>query len=391
MTRFLASVMDAAEALVALEGGADIVDLKDPRRGALGALDPEVVRAVVRAVAGRAPVSAVAGEPSEEPGQLAEAVRTVAATGVDFVKIGLHAGHRAPQALHALGSVAKDVRVIAVLFADEGPVAEFVPPIARAGFAGVMLDTARKGQGRLLDHSEPAALREFVRSAKAEGLLAGLAGSLEAPDIPRLLPLGPDVLGFRGALCASEDRKASIDAKKVAAIRALIPVAGGGSDTRLVNYRLLADRHYARDERADGGSIDRIYVRDFVIPVSIGAYRHERAEAQRVRFNVVAEVRRRSRSGDDMGEVFSYDIITDAIRSLASGDHVAVVETLAEGIAAEILRHDAVRAVIVRVEKLDVGPGAVGVEIERRRGAETANVLELFPTSIGGAGPKAAS
>ena len=54
-------------------------------------------------------------------------------------------------------------------------------------------------------------------------MLAGLAGSLEAPDIPRLLLLSPDILGFRGALCTGLNRTARIDAAAVDVIRALIP------------------------------------------------------------------------------------------------------------------------------------------------------------------------
>ena len=49
MTRLLASVANAAEAGVVLQVGADVIDLKDARRGALGAvsLDIEIGRAHV--------------------------------------------------------------------------------------------------------------------------------------------------------------------------------------------------------------------------------------------------------------------------------------------------------------------------------------------------------
>lgn len=386
MTRFLASVTGPEEAAVALSGGVDIVDLKDPQAGALGALPAGVVKRAVDAVAGRRPVSAVAGGPSLSPQALKDAVSEMAATGVDYVKVGLY-----PDAmgLEALAGLSGDVRLVGVLFAEHGPQLDRVDALKSAGFAGAMLDTGVKDGRRLLDHLPPAALRSFVERARGAGLMAGLAGSLEAPDIARLLPLGPDVLGFRGALCGAADRKGTIDAGRVAAIRALMPW-GEEPVSLSTDYRLLADRHYSRDERGDAGAFDRIYVRDFVIPMSIGAYSHEQGRQQRVRFNVMAEVRRRSRAADDMEGVFSYDVITDAIRAIAGSEHIAVVETLAERIAAAVLEHEAVRNVVVRVEKLDVGPGSVGIEIERRKSAETASVLELFPTSIG-KGPKAAS
>ncbi len=391
MTRFLASVTDPDEAEIAVQGGADIIDLKDPARGALGALDVETVRNAVAAVAGRKPVSAVAGDVGDSPERLARAVEEMSASGVDYVKLALHASPQLDASIEALRPIAAERRLIGVLFADETLDLEALARLSDAGFAGAMIDTADKHKGRLLDHRDHNFLREFIRRARSGNLLVGLAGSLEAPDVSRLLPLDPDVLGFRGALCNEDDRRNAIDPRKLAAIRSLIPLESPDTTPRLASYRLLADRHYTRDERSDGATTDRVFVRDLVLPVFIGAYRHERNEPQRVRFNVVAEVRRRTRSGDDMEGLFSYDVITDAIRSIVSAGHVAVVETLAEKIAAAALEHEAVRGVVVRVEKLDIGPGAIGIEIERRKGSEAANILELFPTSIGSAGPKAAS
>ena len=77
-----------------------------------------------------------------------------------------------------------------------------------------MVDTADKAKGRLLDHLPPERIPAFMERAKSLGLKVGLSGSLEAPDIPRLLPFAPDFLGFRGALCDQSRRTASIDAPK---------------------------------------------------------------------------------------------------------------------------------------------------------------------------------
>jgi dihydroneopterin aldolase len=86
-----------------------------------------------------------------------------------------------------------------------------------------MLDTAGKGSGALLDHLDLGALARFVEAAKAEGLTVGLAGSLKAHHVPDLLGLGPDLIGFRGALCRGGARAAAIDPEACAGIRALIP------------------------------------------------------------------------------------------------------------------------------------------------------------------------
>src|SRR6185295_1310002 len=96
VTMMLASVRSLDEALVALEGGADLIDLKEPSRGALGALDHAAVRICVRAIDGRRPVSATIGDlPSMDAAVMTAAVERMAATGVDFVKIGFFAHSRA--------------------------------------------------------------------------------------------------------------------------------------------------------------------------------------------------------------------------------------------------------------------------------------------------------
>jgi dihydroneopterin aldolase len=261
----------------------------------------------------------------------------------------------------------------------------------QSGFAGVMLDTARKTGARLLDHMDITELALFVDAAHASGLMAGLAGSLETPDIPRLLPLAPDVLGFRRALCVDHDRNGRIDPDAVAAVRALIPADTlkrhhGGEAVLKVDYRVLAARGYSIDAHKEDAATDRIFVRDFDLPVSIGSYFHERARPQHVRFNVEARIYRGDRIAEDMRDVFSYDLIKDSIRMVAAQEHIALVETLAERIAALLLTYPRVASVTVRVEKLDIG---AGVEIVRERHAEVAKVHHLFPAA--GGTPRAAN
>jgi uncharacterized protein (UPF0264 family) len=223
----LVSVRNAAEARTAVAAGADLVDAKDPQAGALGALRPDLVRAVVAAVEGRALTSAVAGEPGSMPALLAE-VGLMAACGVAMVKVAL-AGELAGAA--ALGRVrsgaVRPARVVAVLFAEDGVSPERVGPLARAGFCGAMIDTRGKSGRRLPDLVPPDQLGAFVAACAAHGLTSGLAGSLTLGDIPALAALRPDFLGFRGGLCRGGDRTAALDAARVAeAARLLAAYAG---------------------------------------------------------------------------------------------------------------------------------------------------------------------
>jgi uncharacterized protein (UPF0264 family) len=222
-TRFLASVRDAAEASIALEAGADLIDFKEPSSGALGAVDRTVLANAVRLVSGRAPTSATIGDLPMDAEHLREAVVSVGATGVDYVKLGVFPDPHAEAALAALASEARNHRLILVFFADAMPDFDGVALAARLGAHGIMLDTMRKVSGSLLDHIEIGEIANLVSEAKARGLLAGLAGSLKPHDVPELLRLEPDLLGFRGALCQGGARGASLDPQACAAIRSLIP------------------------------------------------------------------------------------------------------------------------------------------------------------------------
>lgn len=393
MTLMLASVTGPKEAETVLSGGVDIVDLKDPARGALGAVEVETVRATVAAVAGRCPVSAVTGDLPMQPGPVVVAAESMAEAGVDYVKQGIFPGGEPEQCIRALAPLAERVRLVGVLFADRAPDFALLPLLAQAGFHAAMLDTADKSQGRLLDHMDLPRLRQFVAESRHHRLVAGLAGALEAPDVPRLLVLQPGVLGFRGALCGNGGRTALVERAAVREIRSLIPAEDAGND-RTVNYRLLAARGYAQDSSADLTRTDRVFVHDFVLPVRIGAYASERALPQPVRFNVEAAVARMSRPGRDadpntlahwepgMRDVFSYDLIRDGIQMLVDAGHVALVETLAERVAAMVLGHPRVAKVWVKVEKLNAGSGIVGVAIERMRETANAAIGDIFPPTF---------
>ncbi len=278
--------------------------------------------------------------------------------GADYVEVGLVRDAKLADCIEALRELARRVRVLGVVFADDGFDQELISLMSDAGFAGVLLHTPRADSRGLLDVIDIPALANFIETARAKGLLAGFAGALEPPDIPRLLLLAPDLLGC-GGLCSADSGYPSIDE-----IRGLISgdvqqLPHEAATPAKVDYRLLAARAYPPDARKDEGT-DRVFVHDFVLPVRIGTYAREREKPQDVRFSVDARVLRASHSPEDMRDVFSYDIITDSIRMIVAQDHIPLVEMLAERIAAVVLAHPRVVSATVRVEKLNVGPGQRG-------------------------------
>lgn len=230
MTGMLASVSNLNEAQIVLQENVDIIDLKDPAFGALGAVSTEVALAVVGLVAGRCLVSATIGDLPMQATLIGKAISTMAATGVDIIKVGVF-DDLTDEVILALKEQAirgakgiddKQFTIVVVFFADKSLNLEKIADLAKAGIRGIMLDTADKTNGNLRTHMSDKAIQTFVAHAKSHGLLAGLAGSLSASDIASLLDFEPDYLGFRGALCQDNSRVQDIDSTAVRTIRALV-------------------------------------------------------------------------------------------------------------------------------------------------------------------------
>jgi uncharacterized protein (UPF0264 family) len=215
MTCFLASVTSVAEARIAINAGADIIDLKDPSQGALGALPMAVIEDIVRFVDGRRPVSSTVGDLPMLPDGLLDAVEIVADSGVDIIKVGFFGSVGHVECVRALATQASNKRIVAVMFADQRPDFSLITLLAEANFYGAMLDTADKAAGGLCDWLEQAVLQSFVDTARKHGLLVGLAGSLRLADIGELSALDADYLGFRRALCSGNVRESTLDSGRI--------------------------------------------------------------------------------------------------------------------------------------------------------------------------------
>lgn len=138
-----------------------------------------------------------------------------------------------------------------------------------------------------------------------------------------------------------------------------------------------SERSAATDE---GMPLDRISVRDYAVDVEIGAFQAERGKTQRIKFNIVVEVQPLTGPiDDDVDRILSYDKVTEAIAYELAEERLNLLETLAERVADRILiEPQAVRA-FVRIEKMDRGPGALGVEIVRARTEDAAPAEEDEP------------
>ncbi|MGR8947382.1 MAG: (5-formylfuran-3-yl)methyl phosphate synthase [Gammaproteobacteria bacterium] len=223
MTKMLTSVRDLREVKLVVSAGCDWLDLKEPDQGALGAVELETLEEVVgwtNSNIPEIPISATIGDYWESPEAIPERVASVMATGVDYVKVGIFADNVSAAMHSAIETVLRDNRnLIVVCFAERQPQMREVKKLLDLGVAGVMIDTARKDSGGLLTHASIDSLSEFVRAVKKSSALCGLAGSLSIENVPPLMNLTPDYLGFRGAICDQAMRTNGVCIERLTALR----------------------------------------------------------------------------------------------------------------------------------------------------------------------------
>jgi uncharacterized protein (UPF0264 family) len=225
MTKLLISVRNAAEAQIACDEGVDLIDIKEPARGALGAADIETIEAVVAQVAGRAPLSAALGElldASSLPASLAGRLR--------YAKFGLAGCGPRPDWTsrwqQAIDRLPQPITPVAVAYADSqaasAPEPWSVLSQARAvGCGALLLDTFCKTQGSLVDYLALGELRRWIAATRRAGLVCVVAGGLRTSAIDGVLALAPDYIAVRGAVCTG-DRTSRLQRRRVRRLAALV-------------------------------------------------------------------------------------------------------------------------------------------------------------------------
>ena len=220
--RLLVSVRSVQEAVAALDGGADLIDIKEPQRGALGRADDKVIASIVAAVGGRRPVSAAMGELREADNWQAPI------TQLKYVKFGLalcgeYLWRERLLKLRSLGGPT----VVPTAYADwqcaQAPrVDDVVAFVAEHQFPVLLIDTHEKDGRNLFSWLSPDSLRQSISFLRASGCDVALAGSLSARDLDAIAELQPAWLAVRGAACANGDRKSGIDVERVRGLKVAI-------------------------------------------------------------------------------------------------------------------------------------------------------------------------
>ncbi|HTU19255.1 MAG TPA: (5-formylfuran-3-yl)methyl phosphate synthase [Gemmataceae bacterium] len=229
--QLLVSVRNAAEAEAAMAGGADLIDVKEPERGPLGAADCGIVTEVIAQVAGRRPVSAALGELLDSFWKKPAVVPQLA-----YTKWGLAGFQRhlplfwqweLTHAVQQLAEINPACKAVAVAYADwepaQAPTPDEVLTLAlQLRLGAFLIDTWHKDGSTLLDWLPISAIARLRKRCLTENLPMALAGSLGPAEIQTLLPLRPDWFAVRGAVCQGRRRGAAIDEGKVRQLATLL-------------------------------------------------------------------------------------------------------------------------------------------------------------------------
>jgi len=234
MVKILVSPMNVREAEKSIVGGADIIDVKNPLEGSLGANFPWVIKEISLLVkeAGKE-ISATLGDMDFKPGTASLAALGAAYSGADYIKVGLYGIRNVIQVKDMLNPVTKSVRdydsrkkIIAAAYADFSDIGS-ISPLELSGICdelpvdGIMVDTAVKDGKTLFDIMSDEEIEDFISGAREAGLICALAGSIKTEHLSKIKRMGPDIIGVRTLVCR-DGRNTEVESDKVAELVRII-------------------------------------------------------------------------------------------------------------------------------------------------------------------------
>ena len=235
----MVSVQDVAEALEAERGGADVVDVKNLQEALVGSGHPTTVRQVRAMIQPENHVSVTLGVVPNQAGTVAMAAYAAAVMDATSVKIGfmvtdydvavevLRESRRAMEGYNT--------KLVGSLFADNllyegGLDPHLMVQLAKDGECdGFLIDTLIKDGRNLFDFLSESELRDIVLEGKKLGLSTALSGHLKMDDLDELARVNPDIVGVRGAVCASGDRGRAVAWESVAEFKRQVDLRKSGA------------------------------------------------------------------------------------------------------------------------------------------------------------------
>ncbi len=263
----MVSVQDPAEAIEALKGGADIVDVKNLQEALVGSAHPSVVKQVLDLVPPEHHASVTLGVVPNQVGTVAMAVYTAGVLKATSVKVGFMETEydAAVETLLASRKALEgtETKLIGSLFADnllyDGLEPRRMVPLARDGKCdGFLIDTLTKDGRNLFDFLTEDELKAMVMEGKELGMSTALSGHLRIDNLDELARINPDIVGVRGAVCAKGDRTSGVHREAVAEFRTQLELRSTGR----IDVRPVLSGVSAKSGVSGNGNIDAWVVID---------------------------------------------------------------------------------------------------------------------------------
>ena len=258
----MVSVQNLDEAMHALKGGADIVDVKNLQEALVGSANPWVVEQIRDAIPEPHHASVTLGVVPNQIGTVAMAVYAAGRMGATSVKVGFmnteydHAAETLLASKQALEGT--DTKLIGSLFADnplyDGLEADHMVRLAKEGQCdGWLIDTLTKDGRNLFDFMSESELRDMVFDSKQDGMSTALSGHLKIDNLDELSRINPDIVGVRGAVCAQGERSEGVYWEAVAEFKRQLDMRQSG-EIDVLDGAYMANGSKNGDSEAAAGS-----------------------------------------------------------------------------------------------------------------------------------------
>jgi len=226
ISNILVSFKSLQEISINILNFVDIIDLKDPKKGSLGAWNISQINKAVKIFGKKKFLSATIGDVKERK-KIIENLFVFDRIGLDFIKFGVFISNEIEmiELLREISEKNFKTQLVPVIFADDHNLLEITKnnlrKIKDLNFNFLLLDTFLKKKGSLMQECSFNYLSNFIKKSRDLGIAVGLAGKLKTKQIPQLLKLRAQIIGFRSAVCEKNDRCSIISENKTRNIHSL--------------------------------------------------------------------------------------------------------------------------------------------------------------------------
>ena len=179
MSKILGSIQNLEEAKILIESKIDIIDLKDPAKGALGKLEESKIIEILNFINNKKLTSSTVGDLPNNKDIILRVIKQIEKTNVDFIKIGVYDKNY----VKTLCSIKSNKNLIAVFFADKFiPNIKTIELLKNSGYSVLCSIPLIKIQKYLLS-CVLQSNTNFLNQCKKIDLITGIAGSVNEEHI----------------------------------------------------------------------------------------------------------------------------------------------------------------------------------------------------------------